>query len=107
MYREFKFERATAGKRCPVCNAGCFEDPDQMETATLHAAVRFLFFGSASGTTVRSGERSNSFSLSGNLEKGTAREKSFWVSSRTSPSSFVNGLRLDIPSPNSVHSLPE
>lgn len=29
MYREFRIERATAGKQCPVCNAGCFEDSDQ------------------------------------------------------------------------------
>src|SRR5580704_16416033 len=29
MYREFKFERATPGKSCPVCKAGCFEDSDQ------------------------------------------------------------------------------
>ena len=29
MYREFTFERATPGKLCPVCNAGCFEDSDQ------------------------------------------------------------------------------
>jgi hypothetical protein len=28
MYREFSFERATPGKLCPVCNAGCFEDLD-------------------------------------------------------------------------------
>jgi len=64
-----------------------------------YAAVRFRFFGLASGTTVRSGERSNSLSLSGSAEKGTAREKSSWVSSRTSPSSFVNGFRLDMFSP--------
>jgi nucleoside 2-deoxyribosyltransferase len=30
MYRGFRIERATAGKQCPVCNAGCFEDSDQM-----------------------------------------------------------------------------
>jgi hypothetical protein len=66
---------------------------------TLHAAVRFRFFGSASGATVRSGERSSSLSLSGSAEKGTAREKSSWVSSPTSPSSFVHGFWLAMPAP--------
>jgi len=32
MYREFKIERATAGKQCPVCHAACFEDFDHTGT---------------------------------------------------------------------------
>ena len=42
-------------------------------------------------------ERSNFLSLPGSPEKGAAFAKSSWVSSRTSPSSFVSGFRLAIP----------
>ena len=35
MYRGFKFENATPGKLCPVCNAGCFENFDQLGTKLI------------------------------------------------------------------------
>lgn len=35
MYREFEIERAAAGKRCPVCNSGCFEDSDYTGTTLI------------------------------------------------------------------------
>ena len=35
MYRGFILERATPGKLCPVCNAGCFEDSDYTGTTLV------------------------------------------------------------------------
>jgi hypothetical protein len=69
---------------------------ENWDSAPLYAAVRFLFFGSASGAIVRSDERNSFLSLPGSAEKGTARAKSSFVSSRTSPSSFVNGFGFAI-----------
>lgn len=35
MYRGFKFDSATPGKLCPVCNAGCFENLDHLGTKLI------------------------------------------------------------------------